>query len=177
MKKSENRDGRTLQSLSPCRMQTHSLGMYPVSASMRIALHTPFAATKKEPLAEMSGRIRQAFLDAGLELPLIRFTLTDSSATNTTSAIDRVLKRFPAMEQFVTEQKVAITSMSARMLSNVLSGEPADYETLHAILSGVPRSFPFPSIALHFYAPEFGERLIGLPAMGHSYPGVIITDN
>lgn len=63
------------------------------------------------------------------------------------------------------------------MLSNVLSGEPADYETLHAILSGVPRSFPFPSVALHFYTPEFGERLVGLPAMGHSYPGVIITDN
>ncbi len=33
---------------------------------MRVALLTTFAASNKEPLAEMTGRIRQAFLDAGL---------------------------------------------------------------------------------------------------------------
>ena len=158
-------------------LMAHQPSVYHGPASMRIALHTPIAASRKEPLAEMTARIRQAFLDAGLHDPLIRFTLTDSSATNTSLAIDRVLKRFPTMERFITEQKIGATSMSARMLSNVLSGEPADYGTLHAIASGVPRSFPFPSVAFHFYAAEFGERLIGLPAMGHSYPGVIITDN
>jgi hypothetical protein len=44
-------------------------------------------------------------------------------------------------------------------------------------LAGVPRSYPFGSVVLHFYAPAFGERLIGLPRLGHSLPGVWMTDN
>lgn len=69
------------------------------------------------------------------------------------------------MERFVTEQKLG--NVSARMLSNVLSGVPADFDVLEAIASGVPRSYPFPPIAFHFYAVDFGERLIGLLALGH----------
>ena len=63
------------------------------------------------------------------------------------------------------------------MLSNVESGEPIEYAILQAIAEGIPRSYPFRTVALHFHSPEFGERLIGLPAMGHSYPGVLMTDN
>jgi len=144
---------------------------------MRIALHTPIAASRKEPLAEMAGRIRQAFLNAELGEPLIRFTLADSPGAGGVSAIDRVLKRYPAMERFVTNLKLGGTVMGGRILSNALSDEPADYATLEAIATGVPRSFPFNAVAFHFYAPEFGERLIGLPATGHSYPGVVISDN
>ena len=144
---------------------------------MRIALHTPIAASRKEPLAEMAARIRQAFLNSGLEDLLVRFTFTDSAATNTSSAIDRVLKRHPDMARFVTDQKLGASSMHARMLSNVPTAEPADFATLPAIAAGLPRSYPFPSVALHFYAADFGERLIGLPALGHSYPGVLITDS
>jgi hypothetical protein len=66
---------------------------------MRIALHTPFAASRKEPLAEMLGRIRRAFLDAGLGEPTIRFTMTDMPGPNGVSAIDRVLKRYPDMNR------------------------------------------------------------------------------
>ena len=142
---------------------------------MRIALHTPIAASRKEPLAQMTARIRQAFLDAQLEEPLVCFTFTDAAGKAGASLIDRVLKRHPAMERFVTEQKLG--NVSARMISNVLSGVPADFDVLEAIASGVPRSYPFPSIAFHFYAADFGERLIGLPALGHSYPGVLITDS
>jgi len=126
---------------------------------MRIALHTPIAASRKEPLAQMTARIRQAFLDAQLEEPLVRFTFTDAAGKAGASLIDRVLKRHPAMERFVTEQKLG--NVSARMLSNVLSGVPADFDVLEAIASGVPRSYPFPPIAFHFYAADFGERLIG----------------
>jgi len=126
---------------------------------MRIALHTPIAASRKEPLAQMTARIRQAFLDAQLEEPLVCFTFTDAAGKAGASLIDCVLKRHPAMERFVTEQKLG--NVSARMLSNVLSGVPADFDVLEAIASGVPRSYPFPPIAFHFYAADFGERLIG----------------
>ncbi len=144
---------------------------------MRIALHTPFAASKKEPLAEMAGRVRQAFLNARLGEPAIRFTLMDTSAAKSVSAIDRVLKRHPEMERFLGHRQLFGQAPEVRVLSNVATGEAVEYSTLEAIAAGVPRSYPFGSAALHFYAPEFGERLIGLPAMGHSLPGVVITDN
>lgn len=46
---------------------------------MRVARLTTFATSKKESLADMVGRVRQAFLDAGLFEPAIRFTFVDSS--------------------------------------------------------------------------------------------------
>jgi hypothetical protein len=144
---------------------------------MRIALHTPFAASKKEPLAETAGRVRRAFLDAGLGEPQIRFTLMDTSGARNVSAIDRVLKRHPEMERFLGHRQLFGQAPGVRALSNVATGEAVEYSTLAAIASGVPRSYPFGSAALHFYAPDFGERLIGLPAMGNSLPGVVITDN
>lgn len=144
---------------------------------MRIAIQTPFSATRKEPLAEMMARIRKAFLDTGHGEPFLRFTFTDSPAANAVSAIDRALKRHPEMDRFITNRKLGNGLLGARILSNALSDEPVEYATLEAIAAGVPRSFPFHAISLHFYAPEFGERLIGLPAAGHSYPGILVTDN
>jgi len=141
---------------------------------MRIALHTPFAASRKEPLVEMMERVRKAFVDAGLGEPAIRFTMTDT-AMSSVSAIDRVLKRHPEMGRFVTEVKHPTGSM--RMISNGESGEAAEYSILSQIAAGVPRSYPFNGISFHFYAAAFGERLVGLPAMGHSLPGVLITDS
>ncbi len=144
---------------------------------MRIALHTPLAATRKEPLAEMTGRVRQAFLDAGLGEPAIRFTFADTPLATSVSAIDRVLKRHAEMERFLGQRQFLGQGAGMRMISNAETGEPAEFSTIEAIAKGVPRSYPFGSVALHFYTPEFGERLIGLPAMGHSLPGVLVTDS
>ena len=144
---------------------------------MRVAMHISFAASKKEPLTEMAGRVRQAFLDAGLGEPAIRFTLVDQSLRKGVSAIDRVLKRHPAMERFLTTSSLIPGSSASRLISNAATGEAADYSTLQAIAAGVPRSYPFSGVCLHFHAPAFGERLIGLPKLGHSLPGVIVTDN
>jgi hypothetical protein len=144
---------------------------------MRIALHTPFAASKKEPLAEMAGRVRRAFLDAGLGEPQIRFTMLDTWPAKSVSAIDRVLKRHPEMERFLGHRQLFGQAPGVRGLSNIETGEVIEWATLESIAAGVPRSYPFGSAALHFYSPEFGERLIGLPAMAHSMPGVVITDN
>lgn len=151
--------------------------MYHGPAPMRIALHTPIAATRKEPLAEVARKNSAAFLNTELGEPLIRFTFSDSPAAGTVSAIDRVLKRYPAMEQYLTNRKLGNVLTDVRILSNALSDEPADYATLEAIAAGVPRSYPFHAVALHFCTPEFGGRLIGLPPTGHSYLGVILTDN
>jgi hypothetical protein len=141
---------------------------------MRAAFLTTFAASKKEPLAEVVGRVRQAFLDAGMPEVAIRFTLIDAPRT---SSIDRVLKRHPEMERFLTFRALMPAGSQSRLLSNSATGEAAEYSTLQAIAAGVPQSYPFGVVALHFHAPAFGERLIGLPKFGHSLPGVLLIDN
>ena len=69
---------------------------------MRVALITTFAATRKEPLVEMMNRVHQGFLDAGLGEPAIRFSLGDGLLGGV-SAVDRVLKRHPELERFLTQ--------------------------------------------------------------------------
>jgi hypothetical protein len=144
---------------------------------MRVATLTTLAASKTEPLAELVGRVRQAFLNAGLGEPAIRFTFVDSPTKNVLP-VDRALKRYPEMERFLVFRPLIPSSPTdSRMLSNSATGEPADYATLNAILAGVPRSYPFLGVWFHFHAPAWGERLIGLPKMGHSLPGVLIVEN
>lgn len=142
---------------------------------MRVAIHTTFAASRKEPLVEVAGRVRQAFLGAGLPEPVIRFTLFDSPAG--VSSVDRVLKRYPAMERFVTRKAPVPSSPGVRLFTNAETGEAADYDTLAAILAGVPRSYPFRGIVIHFHGSVFGELVSSVPTIGHSQPGVIVTDS
>ncbi len=143
---------------------------------MLIAQLATFAASKKEPLAEMMGRVRQAFLDAGLGEPTIRFTFLDRTFGKGASAIDRALKRHPELEHFVSTAALMVGSAESRILSNATTGEPIDYSALQEIAAGVPRSYPFASVMFHFHAAEFGERLIGLPKWGNSLPGIWMTD-
>jgi hypothetical protein len=144
---------------------------------MRVATNYSLAADKKEPLAELIGRIRQAFLDAGMREPVIRFTLMGEGRVEGHSPIERVLKRHPEMKQFETFTKLLGSPTESRFLTNAASGEAAEYSTLLAIAAGVPRSYPFSAVVLHFHAPAFGERLTGLPKFGDTFPGVMVTDN
>jgi hypothetical protein len=142
---------------------------------MRVAMNHSLAASKKEPLAELTRRIRQAFLDAALPEPAIRFSLMGEGRVEGYSPLDRVLKRHPEMKRFETFSTVM--GSESRRLTNAESGEAAEYSTILAIMAGVPRSYPFSAVVLHFHAPAFGERLIGLPKFGNSLPGVMVTDN
>jgi hypothetical protein len=144
---------------------------------MRVATNHTLAAGKKEPLAELIGRIRQAFLDAGQPEPTIRFTLMGEGRVEGHSPIERVLKRHPEMKRFETFTKLLGSPTESRLLTNAASGDAAEYSTLLAIAAGVPRSYPFSAVVLHFHAPAFGERLAGLPKFGDMFPGVMITDN
>jgi hypothetical protein len=144
---------------------------------MRVAMNHTIAASKKEPLAELTGRIRQAFLDAGLSEPAIRFSLMGEGRVEGYSPIDRVLKRHPEMKRFEIFTASIPGTSESRRLTNAESGEAAEYSTLLEIAAGVPRSYPFGAVVLHFHAPAFGERLIGLPKFGNSFPGVMVTDN
>jgi hypothetical protein len=55
-------------------------------------------------------------------------------------------------------------------------GEPAEFATLLAVAAGVPRSFPFHNIVIHFHTPAFGEALPISGPTGPTIPGVTVGD-
>jgi|SRR5216683_8081754 len=85
---------------------------------MRVALLTTFVASKKEPLAQMLERIRQAFSSAGLSEPAIRFNFGDAPIPGRVSSVDRALKRHPELERFVTSESPMPGIAGVRRISN-----------------------------------------------------------
>ncbi len=148
---------------------------------MRVALLTTFVANKKEPLAEMLQRIQQAFSVAGMGEPAIRINFGDAPLQGHVSSVDRALKRHPELERFVTSASPMPGIPGARRISNgplsPAAGEAVPFATLHAIASGVPRSFPFHNIAIHFHSPEFGELIPAAARSPEMMSGILLSDN
>jgi hypothetical protein len=148
---------------------------------MRVALLTTYAAGRKEPLAEMLQRIYQAFSGAGLGEPAIRFNFGDGPLAGSVSSVDRVLKRHPELARFVTTAVPPPLIQGARRITNdplsPAAGEAVPFPTLHAIAAGVPRSFPFHGIAMHFHAPEFGELLPASAQAPEMVCGILVGDS
>jgi len=148
---------------------------------MRVALLHTFAASKKEPLAAMLDRIHQAFLDSGLGEPVIRFNFGDPQIGGGVSSVDRVLKRFPELERFVTTKEPMPGLPGARRISNGPMSEGAEqavaYSTLQTIAAGVPRSFPFHSVVFHFHSAEFGDVIPTALNSAGMMAGVLLSDS
>ena len=147
---------------------------------MRVALLTSFAASRKEPLVAMMDRVHQGFLDSGLPEPFVRFNFADGMVVSF-SCVDRVLKRHPELARFVTDGAPMPGLPSVRRITNGSMPSAADdavpYTTLQAIATGVPRSWPFHGVTIHFHSPEFGEAA-GTPAHAAGMmPGIMITDS
>jgi hypothetical protein len=69
---------------------------------------------------------------------------------------------------------------SRRITNDSLSpaaGEAVPFSTLHAIAAGVPRSFPFHSIAIHLHSPEFGEPVPTSVPSPERVCGVLVSDS
>ena len=129
----------------------------------------------------MLQRIHQAFSGAGLGEPAIRFEFGDGPLGGRVSSVDRVLKRHPELERFVTSAVPMPLIPGARRISNgplsPAAGEAVPFATLHAIASGVPRSFPFHNIAIHFHSPEFGELIPAATRSPEMMSGILLSDN
>jgi hypothetical protein len=148
---------------------------------VRVALLINFVASRKEPLAEMLQRIHQSFSSAGLGEPAIRFNFGDTQGRGSVSSVDRVLKRHPELARFVTSAVPMPLIPGARRITNdplsPAAGEAMPFSTLHAIAAGVPRSFPFHDIAIHFHAPEFGELLPTSAGSAEMMCGILVRDS
>jgi hypothetical protein len=144
---------------------------------MRVAVRSTFAASRKEPLVEVFNRVHQAFLDAGLGEPAIRFTFGDAPVEGFVSAVDRVLKRLPDMKAFLATNSPMLGFPEVRRLSNAASGEAAAFADIETIAAGVPRSFPFHNATIHLHAPAFGDQTLGAASIGNSITGIMLIDS
>jgi hypothetical protein len=144
---------------------------------VRVGLQTTFVVSKKEPLATMLNRAHQAFLNAGLGEPTLRFKFSDPPLAGPVSSVGRVLKRFPEMARFLATGSPKAGFPGIRQLSNADSGHPIPFSSIEEIAAGVPRSFPFHSAIIHLYTPAFGELVPGCSYIGGAIPGVMLTDS
>ena len=140
---------------------------------------TTFAATKKEPLADLLDRIHSAFLSSGLGEPTVLFVFSDSPVPKPSTAIDRLLKRHPEFAPFTGERSVVPNMPPIRQVSNRPDsggeGQSIPFSTLLAVAAGVPKSLPFHGVSIHFHSPEFGAPFpFATTAID---PGVMVTDS
>lgn len=145
---------------------------------MRIAIHMTLAADRRTPLEALLQQVHAAFAGGGLDEPAVEFALSDSPVAGGVSSVDRVLKRFPQMQRFISSH--ATHSDGIQRIGNgpgsPAEGVAAPFQTLLAIAAGVPRSFPFHAAAFRFGSPAFGETATSTLAGGLS-PGVAVGDS
>ena len=82
---------------------------------MHLAMHTIFAASRKEPLADVLERIHAAIVAADFGEPQVQFVLADSRGV---SSVDRVLKRFPSLERFAKSVQPNPAVEAVKVISN-----------------------------------------------------------
>ena len=147
---------------------------------MDVALVTEFSASKKDPLAAVLERIHGAFVASGLGEPTIQFTFADAPVPGFASSVERVVKRYPEFERFVSSAAAMPGGPTLRMLSNGVTspaaGEAVAFWTLLKIAAGVPRSFPFHKVAVHFQSRAFGTAAVSHPLFSMP-PGIVVTDS
>jgi hypothetical protein len=146
---------------------------------MHLAMLTTFAASRKEPLADVLERVHAAIIAADFGEPHVQFVLADSRGV---SSVDRVLKRFPSLERFTKSLQPTPAVAAVKAISNRASpgtsAETIDFAILLEIARGVPRSFPFHSIGIQFPVPAFsdGAELPATLVDQMQMPGISVSD-
>jgi hypothetical protein len=148
---------------------------------MQVALVTSFHASRKEPLAAVLERIHLAFVTSGLGEPATRFSFADAPLPGFVSSVERVLKRYPEMLRWTSTAPTSPTGPPVRLISNgptsPASGESLEFSKVLAIAKGVPRSYPFHNLSIHFKSWAFGVALPIAGPMGSMEPGVVVSDS
>jgi hypothetical protein len=148
---------------------------------MQLALLTTFAASRKEPVAEVLERVHAAILASGQSGLSVMFTFSDGPIPGGVSSIDRVLRRHPSLKTFETTAAPYPNAPSIRVLMNRTAvgdaGEQVPFGMLLEIARGIPRSFPFHMASFQLSLPVFtgGTDLPVYP--GGVRPGLIVTDS
>jgi hypothetical protein len=148
---------------------------------MLLALMTTFAASRKEPLVTVLERVHAAINAADFGEPHVAFVLSDAPVPGGVSSVDRVLKRFPQLARFAQNLAPYPGGPETRVISNRTSsgttGETVDFATLIEIARGVPRSFPFHTVGLHFSVPAFSAGMALPSTQAERMPGIDVRDS
>src|ERR1700730_9638734 len=148
---------------------------------MLLALMTTFAASRKEPLVAVLERVHAAINAADFGEPHVAFVFSDAPVVGGVSSVDRVLKRFPQLDRFVQNLAPYPGGPETRVISNRTSsgttGETVDFATLLEIARGVPRSFPFHTVGLHFSVPAFSAGTALPSPQAERMPGIDVRDS
>ena len=149
---------------------------------MHLALLTTFAASRKEPLAEVLERIHAALIAADFGEPHVQFVMADPMVGGV-SSVARVIKRFPSLGRFVQTMAPSpgVGTLERKIISNRTSsgapGETVDFGVLREIARGVPRSFPFHNVGIHFSVPAFSGAAAIPPTPSQLSPGISVSDS
>jgi hypothetical protein len=144
-----------------------------------LALLSTFAASRKEPLATALEREHAAIVAGGFGEPQIQFVMSDASVVRTVPSVARVLKRFPQLEQFAQDLAPYPGGPETGVITNRISSGPTDtvdFATLLEIARGVPKSFPFNNVGLHFSVPAFTAATAPPSIQGGQIPGIDVKD-
>jgi hypothetical protein len=144
---------------------------------MLLAMLTTFAASRKEPLADVLERVHAAVMAAGFGEPQVQFILSDHSVVGGVSSVARVLKRFPQLERFAQKLAPYPGGPETRVITNRTNSETIDFATLVEIARGVPRSFPFNNVGLHFSVPAFSGATASPLLHDVRLPGIDVRDS
>jgi hypothetical protein len=125
--------------------------------AMHLAVLTTFAASRKQPLAEVLEPIHAAMLANGFGEPAVTVTLSDSPIGGGVSSVDRVLKAFPELAPLLHTVAAAPGVPERRVISNrtAAGGVAIAFDTVLEIARGVPRRFPFHVMTVQIPIPAF----------------------
>ena len=139
---------------------------------MDVLIHHTYRADRKERLAALLQRVLDAFAAASL-VPEMAASFADSPVESRVSAVNRALKKYPELAEFLTTEPLLPGMAPLRRLVGDPATTPIPLDALMALAEGVPRSLPFDSIQVHFGHPEFN----GASAAPGMHGGVFVGDN
>ena len=131
---------------------------------MKVLIRHDYKASKKEPFGAMLRRLHDALLQASIPVAY-QFVFSDSAVSGGVSAVNRAVKKFPALADLVQETPPAWAALSG---PRVITGHETNlaFDVLAQIADGLPRSLPFAMASVRFTGLVFGEltQLCGLTA-------------
>lgn len=141
---------------------------------MKVLVQLEYKADKKEPFGSLVRRIAAAFQNAGLEA-VIAAAFGDSPVPGGVSAVERVLRKYPALAPYDRQAPILTGTPNIRWLMNDAPSEPFPFDSLLLLADGLPRSFPFHTVNVMFKHEQFGD--LGSPGgpLGR-LPGVVAAD-
>lgn len=142
---------------------------------MNVLVTNTYAIDRKATLGLLVRRALDAFAAAGIDQPTVALTLSDLPVAST-SAVDRVIRRFPALAPFATAASPAgLFGGGGRSLA-LEDASVLSRDEFLGLCDSVPRSYPCHMVTVTVHEPG-SPAPTPLPGAAAAFqPGITITD-